>query len=74
MRNSILNYAENRTIPVIHSVPRIKKEFQQKSLSSTAFPTEQKTEAQYHGYSSTNTTDVLDQVHVQQQDGLSWVS
>lgn len=60
--------------PVVHSVPRIKKEFQQKSLASTAFPTEQKIGAQYHGYSSTNTMDVLDQVPVQQQDELSWVS
>lgn len=74
MRNSILNYAENRMKPVIHSVPRIKKEFQQKSLSSTAFPMEQKTGSQCHGYSSTNTMGVLDPVHVQQQDGLSGVS
>lgn len=53
--------------------PESKRSFSKSHCQVQPFPANRKG-AQYHGYSSTNTTDVLDQVHVQQQDGLSWVS
>lgn len=55
--------------PVVHSVPSFSKNHWQ---VQPFLPNRKR--AQNHGYSSTNTTDVLDRVHVQQQDGLSWVS
>lgn len=58
--------------PVAHSVPRIKR-VSASHCQVQPLPPNGKG-AQYHGYSSTNTMGVLDRVHVQQQNGLSWVS